>query len=271
MRFLEDSDDGIVKRLPGLLSGFRMIRQRIPEEYRWRLITDEAFSKHNFIDGDHANQVYWYHIARQIEAFGVLAVLRTNEVLTAATTLLNEKHVLAPAVLARSLLEIAVTYLVDGNYIEHTVKKMLSQIKDEQLAACPDLEKRLTLMVHGRRIDDPPKELQKINVLTHIKWLSRNPHCSELNDRYAYLCEIAHPNVVGFARFWGEATDSVDDFSTITVRGDNEVPSTAHIREQTLWAISWSTESIGNMFFKGVDSARALIDRFGIPPSEARR
>lgn len=268
MRFIEESDDGIVSHLPGLLVGFRMIRQRIPDEYRWRLITDDAFSKHKFADGDHANQVYWYHIARQIEAFGVLAVLRTNEMLTAATSLLNDKHVLAPAIIARSLLEIAVTYLVDGNYIEHTVKEMLSQIQEGQLVVCPDLEKRLTQMVHGRRIGDPPKEFQKTNVLTHIKWLSRNPHCVELNDRYAYLCEIAHPNVVGFSRFWGESTDSPDDFSTITVRGDNEVASTAHIREQTLWAIGWSTESIGNMFFKGADTVRALVAKFGIPASE---
>lgn len=270
MKFVEDSDDGIVKSLPGLLAGFRMIRQRIPDEYRWRLITDEAFAKHAFTDGDHLNQVYWYHIARQIEAFGVLAVLRTNEMLAAATTLLNDKHVLAPAVLARSLLEIAVTFLVDGNYIEHTVKEMLSQIKGNAVVACPDLEQRLSQMVHGRRIGDPPKELQKKNVLTHIQWLSRNPNCVELSDRYAYLCEIAHPNVVGFARFWGDATDSPNDFSTITVRGDNEVAHTAHIREQTIWAISWSTESIGNMFFKGTDSVRALVTKFGVPPSEMR-
>ena len=269
----EDSDDGIVKRLPGLLGEFRMIRQRIPDEYRWRLITDEAFAKHAFTDGDHLNQVYWYHIARQIEAFGVLAVLRTNEMLTAATTLLNDKHVLAPAVLARSLLEIAVTYLVDGNYIEHNVKKMLSQIKGDDsqpIVTCPGLEQRLTQMVHGRRIGDRPKELQKKNVLTHIQWLSRNPKCVELSVRYAYLCEIAHPNVVGFARFWGDATDSPNDFSTITVCGDNEVTQTAHIREQTIWAISWSTESIGNMFFKGMDSGRVLVAKLGIPSSEMR-
>lgn len=270
IRFMEESDDGIVRRLPGLLDGFRAIRQRIPEEYRWRLITDEAFVKHSFTDGDHVNQIYWYHIARQIEAFGVLAVLRTNEMLTAATTLLNDKHVLAPAVLARSLLEIAVTYLVDGNYIAHTVKEMLTKIKGDEIVTCPDLEQRLAQMVHGRRIGDPPKELQKKNVLTHIQRLSRNPQCVELSERYAYLCEIAHPNVVGFARFWGEVTDSPNDFITITVRGDNEVAQTAHIREQTLWAISWSTESIGNMFFIGVDSVRALVTKFGIPPSEMR-
>ena len=266
----EDSDDGIVKRLPGLLGEFRMIRQRIPDEYRWRLITDEAFAKHPFTDGDHLNQVYWYHIARQIEAFGVLAVLRTNEMLTAATTLLNDKHVLAPAVLARSLLEIAVTYLVDGNYIELNVKEMLSQIKSGQFMACSGLEQRVTQMIHGRRIGDPSKELQKKNVLTHIQWLSRNPKCVELSVRYAYLCEIAHPNVVGFARFWGDATDSPNDFSTITVCGDNEVTQTAHIREQTIWAISWSTESIGNMFFKGMDSGRVLVAKLGIPSSEMR-
>jgi hypothetical protein len=66
MRFMEDSDSGVVKGLPGLIAGFRMIRQRIPDEYRWRLITDDAFAKHVFTDGDHVNQVYWYHIARQI-------------------------------------------------------------------------------------------------------------------------------------------------------------------------------------------------------------
>jgi hypothetical protein len=270
VRFIEDSDDGIVKRLPMLIDGFRGIRQRMPEEYRWRLITDDAFAKHAFTDGDHVNQVYWYHIARQIEAFGVLAVLRTNEMLTAALTLLNEKHVLAPAVLARSLLEIAITYLVDGNYVDRTVKEMLARINANDIVACTDLEQRLAQMVHGRRIGDPPKELQKTNVLTHIKLLSRNPHCVELSDRYNYLCEIAHPNVVGFARFWGEAAESANDFITITVRGDNEVAQTAHIREQTLWAISWATESIGNMFFMGVDSVHALIGEFGIPPSEMR-
>ncbi len=266
--FIEDSDSGIVKRLPGLLTGFQLIRQRIPEEYRWRIITDEAFANHNFTDGDHVSQVYWYHIARQIEAFGVLAVLRTNEMLASAITLLNDKHVLAPAGLARSLFEIAVTYLVDGNYVDHTIKEILENFKGNEMVACPDLEKRLTQMVHGRRIDDPPKELQKKNVLTHIKRLMRNPNCIGLDERYSFLCEIAHPNVVGFARFWGEANDSPDDFMTVTVRGDNEVAQTAHIREQTLWAISWSTEAIGNMFVKGVENAQALVLKHGIPASE---
>ncbi len=198
----------------------------------------------------------------------MLAILRTNEILTAATTLLNDKHALAPAVLARSLLEIAAAYLVDGNCIDYSVKEILSKIKDDHIFACRDLEQRLARMAHGRRIGAPPEELRKINATTHIDRLSRQPHCKGLKERYAYLCEIAHPNVVGFARFWGEATDSPDEFLTITVQGDNEVAQTAHIREQTLWARSWATESIGNMFFKGVNSVHALVAKFGIPASE---
>ena len=52
--------------------------------------------------------------------------------------------------------------------------------------------------------------------------------------------------------------------------GGNEVAQTAHIREQTLWAISWSTESIGNMFLKGMDSGCVLVAKLGVPPSEMR-
>lgn len=273
LKFISDSEDGIVKQLPGVLKGFEMIRQRLPAEYRWKLMEDEAFEKQAIKGGDHVNQVYWYHMARQIEAFDVLAVLRSHELLIGAVSLVNSKQVLAPAVLARSLLEIAVTYLVDGNYIDKTLKDGLPQVQAGQMAACEDLEKRLIKMVHGRRIGDPPKELEKTNILTHLKFLSRNPKCSELNDRYSYLCEIAHPNVVGFARFWGEAVEgqAEDDFTTITVRGDTEVPLTAHIREQTLWALSWSAEAIGNMFFMGQDSVRAIVEKFGVPPSEMQR
>ena len=72
-----------------------------------------------------------------------------------------------------------------------------------------DLEKTLLRLIHGTRIEGHPPELQQKNFLSNTDVISKRHESQWLRRLYDFLCEIAHPNVIGNARYWSnvESTD----------------------------------------------------------------
>jgi hypothetical protein len=191
---------------------------------------------------EQVSRLYWRHIGEQIQVLPVLVVHRAAEIAGTAITDMNGRGVLCPAILARSMLEIAATFAVEGSRIINITQEAI-KLAPQGRVVSTDLESMLTRLVFGRRSDDPPKHLMQTNALTHLKTLTGLGH-EEVMPAYEYLCEVAHPNWCGYERFCDETRQTPTGIVDITVNAKAEPPSNAGIREKTLWAISWSAMTL---------------------------
>jgi hypothetical protein len=201
-------------------------------------------------------------MARSVEAYGVIVVWRAMEVMRAALRLLNAREILAPAVLSRSLLELAATMLWNANVIRKTVLEVTVQ-RAGVLVLSEELENLILRMLHGTRLGDPPHEMKQTNALTYIQRLAKHPDGGELISVYEYLCEIAHPNVVGNARFWSSVERAHEgDAETLTMKGNAETPTSEQIREKVLWALGRSAVCIRNGVEIGQSAVGEILGRW---------
>ena len=76
------------------------------------------------------------------------------------------------------------------------------------------LNKTIWVTRYGKEI---PEYLKQKNILTIIQKLSKHPDAKELLTKYEFLCELAHPNVIGNARFWSDESHINEDGSTTII------------------------------------------------------
>ena len=104
-------------------------------------------------------------------------------------------------------------------------------------------------MIWGTRLGEPEPQFKQISVLTLIQKLARNPEAAALLPHYEFLCEIAHPNVIGNTRYWSHI-ERVDDDGTesrILSRTADGV-HVSELRSNVIWSLAWSAGSLRNSY-----------------------
>jgi len=266
-KFTQESDDAIVQQAEGWIKHLLAITRMVPAVYGWRVTHVDTFIEQGKelqarIDRggaqiDDMNRHYWIDVAREIEAYSVLSLWRASELLQDALAPLNSGQVLASAILSRSLLELSATFLFDANIIGDVVKEAIDAPRD-QLILSEQLESVILKGIWGTKLGKPPPHLQKDRVGRLIGSISKNPNAADLYPTYSYLCEVAHPNVIGNDRFQAAAGDVQSDGSVIfRIERAAEFIAAATVREKTIWALGWSAYSVGSAF----DMIRTSVER----------
>ena len=113
-------------------------------------------------------------------------------------------------------------------------------------------------------LGQPEPHLQQTNVLTMIQKLSKNPKARDLLPKYEYLCEIAHPNVIGNAVYWSHVDKVNDDGSeTRILKRRHEEGVAGQATENVLWALGWSAVCLRNGFELTRAGIVALLKNLG--------
>jgi hypothetical protein len=264
--FALSSTDSFVRASEKMVKYLFELDNKLPHRYGWRVTSMEAFQRQlaNLTSADEVNRLYWRDMASGIEAYGVMVVWRGTELIKPALQALNSREVLAPAVLSRSLLELASCTIVNSNSILSAAEniKRLSNIPNG-IVTCGELEQLLLRMIHGTRIGQPPNHLKQTNILSYVQKVSKNPDASKLMEIYECLCDIAHPNALGNARFWTEVQSKNRNGSeTVKMERKAESPAAEFIREAILWALGWSSACIRNGFEMGQEVVRVIVNRW---------
>lgn len=244
---------------------------KLPLQYGWRVTSEDAFKDQiartveqtsgTEESSENVNRLYWHDMARSIEAYDILIVWRGVEFVRTSLHLLNKREVIAPSVLARSLLELAATALYNNNNIQKYVTCALASASN-QIVVSTELEQLIVRMIYGTRMSEHPDYLKQTNVLTYIQRLSKHENASELLHVYEYLCDLTHPNVLGNARFWSTVMSRNEDGSeTLKMEQFAESSTTSQIREMTLWALGWSSVCIRNAFLIGQDTVQTILGK----------
>ncbi len=186
------------------------------------------------------NRLYWRDTASTIKAYTLSSTWRILDLLAQACALLNCDGVLGPAILARSLIELTTVFVQTGGAVREIVTSAAT-IWSDKVIASEDLEGLLGKALHGTRTVPEGDFYRQTNVVTHIQKLSRIAGFEDVPKYYERLCEVAHPNALGNARFWSDGGVPQSDGAVLWSGGPGVVNTAVNqIQDDTLWALAWS-------------------------------
>jgi hypothetical protein len=269
--FCSSHKDSLIRQANDIIRDFLKLYETFPEEYGWR-VTDEAAIQEQMRSmrnptATQINEIYWQDMARQIEAYYVMLTFRSGEIASDGLKLLNERRYLSAAFCARSMLELACYSIYNLNIVNATVTNVLSKVNAEPETVCisQELEAIIVKMLWATRLGEPLEHLKQVNVLTFIKKVAEHPNATFVTELYDFLCDIAHPNVVGNAKFWAKVDSHYPDGSfrlKISRKEESEISDL--LLENIIKAIGWSAACILGGFGVGRDTVQAILRRWPI-------
>lgn len=241
------------------------LEKELPAEYGWRHISLEAFREASSTIGkaEEANKSYWLDMSRNLEAYAITAFWRGIEIIKPCIRSLNFNEVVTPAILARSVLELSASFIENANIIYQAVQKFPPRTQNSIIIS-RDLEKLSLRILFGTRLGkDIPDHLKQKNILTTLQKLTKNQNATELFPVYEFLCEIAHPNIIGNAVFWADIVRKNEDGSeTIRIKRTHESDRNREVIEKILWSLGWSAACLRNGFHIIHDAIEIVVKRF---------
>ena len=235
--------------------------RELPDSHEWHFTTDEVFANRAKREPRNLfalSELYWTDMLNNIKAYNLTTCWRALELLKPAIRCLNAKEIIPAAVCARSLLELAAAYVINANTLSATFSQLETVDKSRPLSIGfnKEIETAIVRMLWGTRLPDQPDYVRQKNISSLIQRVAKRPHQQDLLPTYEYLCEIAHPNVVGNARFWSHVKRVLPNGTEIRVisRSSAEKGSEAGseaargIVERILWAISWSSACVKDSY-----------------------
>lgn len=241
---------------------FLGLDRQLKDSYGWRFSSVDAIqrkSKDAKSAGD-LNRIFWTDFARNVEAYSIMTCWRCAEILKPSVRSLNTAEYVASAILARSYIELSATFLWNANVISKAIEGL--EFTPNTVVTSEELEKYVVKAIWGTRLESPEEYLLQKNVLTTIKKLAKNPAAAELLPTYEYLCEIAHPNVVGNTRFWSHIERVNDDGSELRVLDRHALAEESQpTLDKTIWAIAWGSAVSYNSFGMLRDSISMLLGK----------
>jgi hypothetical protein len=273
------SADPIIRDVEKILIEFEY-SEILGTTYVWKYLPDEAFS-HFYAGPDvyKMNHAFLSHLFRVIEAFEIVSVWRAWELVDSCVTSLNKYQFVSAATLARSLLELTVQYGIAVN----TLRASFDQFPWQNLRThalgldCMDergkkagLESYIERLMSGTRLGEllnVNQEMEQRNILSIIdktdKALTRQQTGYLIRPHYDILCELAHPNTVGYQRFLTSITSMKNGWTARVMEANTISESAIHIALECLWALSFSAGSMNGLFAEFQKLKRVLGKHLG--------
>ena len=268
-RAASQSSDPLVRAVQKTLKAFEF-SQGVGVQYTWKYLTDEAFQRlctqfsTETADPFKINHLVMSHLVRVIEAYEMVSIWRSWELISSCIINLNNDQIISAATLSRSLIELTVSYGEAVNMLRHNFERfawdklhthVLGMDQIDSTGKHVGLEIFIERLMFGTRLPDRltvvPGMEQK-NILTIIdkmdKKLVKQGHGYTIRPHYDFLSEIVYPNTLGYARF--SATAKTLDSGWIEQLMEEKANSqfSTTIATECLWSLSFSTGSLDGLF-----------------------
>ena len=220
----------------------------LDRSFQWRETSVEVFTSRarQARNAFEVNKLFWFDIASLIKAYCLSASWRSLELIESTLLLLDGAGVLGSAILSRSLIELTTTFIINGGDIRYLVTGASQKWSEDEVVFSPDLENLLNKAIFGSRLVPEGHELRQTNIITRLKKLSKVTDYEPLMEYYERLCEVAHPNMMGNARFWYDVVKLNPDGSMTRFARGRAITNerVERLYDDILWTLSWSGSNL---------------------------
>jgi hypothetical protein len=178
----------------------------------------------------------WQDMLDQVQAFGMLSVLRLIELVSSAVWAIRRDDPLCAAIMARAAMETTASYSWFQTKVRPAIESCIG--KAELFIDFRELEEELLKTLWACRLEEAEKYLNPINIVTIIGHIARKiPDQEDVETCYGVLCEVAHPNMLGRSLFLSEGDG-------LTIISRKRGPSARVIERSSLLALSWAAVTL---------------------------
>lgn len=264
IEYTKNHKEPFVESANHMISQCLDLDKKTPDDYRWMFSSKESLEQQlkAITNGDYKriNFIYWNDQASNIEAYCYMTFWRAVELIKSCVNGLNARDTIAPAIAARSLLELSTVFLLNANVLENTFSKIT--FPDNTVVSSTKVEELVVKMIWGTRYDNPEPHLQQTNIMTSLKKLAKNPNAKELMPKYEFLCDIAHPSFIGNTSYWSHVEEvTIDNREKRVISRSTSRSFNAEILDNTIWSLAWSSVCIKNSFEMLIKANKSLLDQ----------
>lgn len=261
-KYCRDHEDPFVRESESMVEHCLGLDKKIPDEYGWKFSSKETIEKQvsGVASCQEANSIFWKDQARNIEAYALMTYWRGVELVKSCLSGLNQREVIAPAISARSLLELSTVFLLNANTLHKTFGEL--SFPENAIVTSSEVEALVVKMIWGTRYGNPEPHLSQTNIMTSLKRLSKSPKAEELMPNYEFLCDIAHPSFIGNTSYWSHVESVSPDGSEKRIMSRlSSREFNTDITDKTIWALAWSSVCTRNAFEIISDANRTLLGK----------
>jgi hypothetical protein len=249
------------------ISELNFLLGKMPETYSWRFRTKDALAAeiHEIVSSDptakEINSVYWLDTLKSLEAFTIMSVWRTAELLTNATAAITDGRTIVAAILARSALETVAQFVEVARRVAPTVSELVRHSFVSDLIVSQELEDIILKSVFASKLPDKEDYYSPTNIMTIIARIAKSPGQERISLSYSELCEVTHPNFLGRSVYVRDLLPGARVGDEVRTLSRAHGPNAQVISVPTVWAVSWAAatqvtsanlmqSSIGTVFAK---------------------
>lgn len=281
MRSIADaSADPVIQSTHKALEEFEY-SEVVGTRYGWKYLSDEAFSSFYLRQGVDAytlNRAVLSHLIRLMEAFEITSIWRAWELLDPLLASLNNEQLNAAATLSRSLMELTVAYGDAANFLrinfhgypwEKAHTEFIGLDQRDNGGRRVGLESYIERLMHGTRIKalQGSSDMEQKNILSLIdkldKQFAKQNHGYAVKPHYEFLCELAHPNTIGYQRFLTSVRNIGNGWTERMMEAKSMSEWYIHVSRECLWSVSFSTGSLNGLFGEFQSLKKNLVTRLG--------
>ncbi len=261
-KYCKNHKDPFVRESEAMIRHCLDLDEKVPNEYGWKFSSKESLEKQisEVTSHQEVNSIFWKDQARNVEAYALMTYWRGVELIKSCLSGINEREMIAPAISARSLLELSTVFLQHANTLHKTFGEL--SFPENTIVTSSEVEALVLKMIWGTRYGEPEQYLTQTNIMTSLQRLSKNPKATELMPTYEFLCDIAHPSFIGNTSYWSHVDSVYPDGSEKRVmsRLSSRVFNT-EITDKTIWAVAWSSVCVRNAFEIMNNANRVLLGK----------
>jgi hypothetical protein len=248
IRSLADSDPFITNTNDSL-SSLNRLAQQMPTKHRWRFRTVAAFNENlqRLVDEGQGtpaalNRHYWLDVFESFEAFNLMSIWRTVELVRSAVWAANRQDFLCAAIVTRSALETSVQFLDVARSVSATIEKMFKEADfTNTFIVSNELEAYRAKTILANRTPSALDEYRPTNIVTIIDRIAKIHGQADVKRHYEVLCEIAHPNFMGRWQYvTGRIAGERPGDEIWEIGPGRPAVNVGHLVPTTVWALSWS-------------------------------
>ena len=272
-RIVERSKGGDpwIKGVNDSIKQFNEFSSIIPNEYGWRFKTKKAFdielrqTASAKASPSTLNRFYWLDMLKNLEAYTVMSVWRTSELLRNTVRCLTDGEKIVSAIVVRAAVESVAQFLDVSRKVSATLADLQKYNFRDQVIANTELEELILKSVFSSRLPDAEKELSPTNIITILQRVSKIRGQEDLMTRYGVLCEVTHPNFLGRSVYVSKVEIKQRAGDELRTLSQEHGPVSEALIDLILWAVSWSAATQESSAVLMQSSIRPIVEKIRSP------